>query len=52
MRLPYPAADQHDVVVQSWVRADHAELDMLLRTPSQQWIDWDWTWKRPDRVGR
>ena len=48
----YPAADEHDVVVQSWVRADHAELDTPVADAVAQWIDCDWTWRRPDRVGR
>lgn len=48
----YPAADQHDVVVQSWVRADRAVLDAVLADAVQQWIDADWPWTRPHRIGR
>jgi hypothetical protein len=48
----YPSADEHDVVVQSWVRADLADLDTILAEAVAQWIDSDWPWKRPDRIGR
>lgn len=48
----YPAVDEHDVVVRSWVRADRAELDAPLADAVAAWIDTDWPWERPDRVGR
>lgn len=48
----YPSADEHDVVVQSWVRADRADLDTDLADTVKQWIDSDWPWKHPDRIGR
>lgn len=48
----YPAADEHDVVVQSWVRADRAELDTPLADAVAQWIVRDWPWRHPDRCGR
>jgi Protein of unknown function (DUF664) len=48
----YPAADEHDVVAQSWVRADRADLDTPLADAVADWIESEWTWKRPDRIGR
>lgn len=50
----YPAAadDDHDVSVQSWVRADRAELDTPLADAVDAWITADWPWVRPDRYGR
>jgi hypothetical protein len=48
----YPAADEHDVTLQSWVRADHADLDVVLADAVRQWIGSDWPWKHPDRTGR
>jgi len=48
----YPAADEHDVVVQSWVRADRAHLDIPLADAVAAWIESDWPWTNPDRYGR
>jgi len=48
----YPAADGHDVVVQSWVRADRAHLDTPLADAVAGWIESEWPWHCPDRVGR
>jgi hypothetical protein len=49
----YPtSAQDHDVEVQSWVRADRAELDAPLADAVAAWLDADWPWERPDRHGR
>lgn len=49
----YPASTQeYDVSVQSWVRADHADLDEPLADALVEWISADWPWARPDRYGR
>jgi hypothetical protein len=49
----YPSASEdHDVTVQSWVRADRAALDVPLATAVANWIATDWPWERPDRCGR
>ncbi|WP_234423841.1 DinB family protein [Intrasporangium calvum] len=48
----YPSAAEHDVVVQSWVRADRAHLDTPLADAVARWFDSDWPWSRPDRCGR
>lgn len=49
----YPPDDtEHDVSVQSWVRASHAPLDTPLADAVAAWIDSDWPWQRPDRHGR
>ena len=48
----YPAKDEHDVEVQSWVRADRAHLDGPLADAVAQWIDRDWPWSRPNCMGR
>ena len=49
----YPTkADGHDVDVQSWVRADRAELDVPLADAVAAWLEADWPWERPDRHGR
>ena len=49
----YPSrSDQHDVKVQSWVRADRAGLDQPLAAAVAAWIESDWPWERPDRRGR
>lgn len=47
-----PDSHEHDVSVQSWVSADHAELDTPLADAVAQWIRTDWPWERPDRYGR
>lgn len=49
----YPSrSEDHDVEVQSWVRADLAELDVPLADAVAEWIATDWLWQRPDRRGR
>lgn len=49
----YPAdSEEHDVSVQSWVRADRADLDTPLADAVAAWIDTHWPWQRPDRHGR
>ena len=49
----YPtASDEHDVQVQSWVRADRAGLDQPLADAVAAWLETDWPWVRPDRHGR
>ena len=47
-----PEPDGHDVSVQSWVRADRAELDTPLADAVASWIATDWPWERPERFGR
>ncbi|HKA70111.1 MAG TPA: N-acetyltransferase [Actinomycetes bacterium] len=49
----YPAASEdYDVTVQSWVRADRADLDAPLAAAVADWLATDWPWERPDRRGR
>lgn len=49
----YPTSStEHDVDVQSWVRADRAELDVPLADAVAAWLEADWPWQRPDRHGR
>jgi hypothetical protein len=49
----YPtASEDHDVTVQSWVRADRAELDGPLADAVAGWLAADWPWERVDRCGR
>ena len=49
----YPSpSKEHDVEVQSWVRADKAHLDGPLADAVAAWIDAAWPWERPDRHGR
>ncbi|WBB90965.1 N-acetyltransferase [Verrucosispora sp. WMMC514] len=49
----YPSASaEYDVTVQSWVRADRADLDVPLANAVADWIATDWPWARPDRCGR
>lgn len=49
----YPSASpEHDVEVQSWVRADRAGLDRPLADAVAGWLDAEWPWDRPDRRGR
>ena len=48
---PSPSSD-HDVTVQSWVRADRADLDTPLADAVASWLTSDWPWERPDRCGR
>ncbi len=49
----YPAASEdYDVTVQSWVRADRADLDTPLAEAVDGWLAADWPWRRVDRCGR
>ncbi len=49
----YPTrSTEHDVQVQSWVRADRADLDVPLADAVASWLAADWPWERPDRHGR
>jgi len=49
----YPSrSDEYDLVVQSWVRADRAELDGTLADAVAQWIAAEWPWAHLDRCGR
>jgi len=49
----YPSrADDWDITVQSWVRADRAELDVPVADAVARWLATDWPWKRIDRCGR
>jgi hypothetical protein len=49
----YPSSSQDwDVSVQSWVRADRAELDGPLADAVARWLAAEWPWKRLYRYGR
>ena len=49
----YPTKDdESDVVAQSWVTADRAELDAPLADAVARWLAADWPWERVDRCGR
>ena len=49
----YPSrSEEWDVTVQSWVRADRADLDVPLADAVAHWITTDWPWERADRRGR
>jgi len=49
----YPSAsEEYDVTVQSWVRADRADLDGPLAAAVANWLATDWPWERLDRCGR
>lgn len=49
----YPSdSPDHDVEVQSWVRADRAELDEPLADAVAAWLEEAWPWERLDRRGR
>ncbi len=49
----YPSRSaEHDVDVQSWVRADRADLDRPLADAVARWLDRQWPWRRPNRFGR
>ncbi len=47
-----PASAEYDVTIQSWVRADRADLDVPLATAVANWVATDWPWERLDRCGR
>ena len=49
----YPATSpEHDVAVQSWVRASRSDLDLPLAGALADWIADAWPWTSPDRFGR
>lgn len=49
----YPSSsDDYEVEVQSWVRADKAELDVPLADAVAAWLAEAWPWERIDRCGR
>jgi hypothetical protein len=48
----YPPEREGDVIVQSWVRADRADLDEPLADAVAAWIATEWPWQQPDRCGR
>ena len=49
----YPAdSEDHDVSVQSWVRADRTRLDAPLADAVATWVAAEWPWRRLDRHGR
>jgi hypothetical protein len=48
----YPSKDEdHDVRVESWVRASRAELDAALWYAVSEWLDSDWPFSRVDYRG-
>jgi hypothetical protein len=49
----YPSsAEEWDVAVRSWVRADRSTLDEPLADAVARWLATDWPWGRVDRCGR
>lgn len=49
----YPTrSEDYDVTVQSWVRADRADLDTPLADAVDAWLAAEWPWTRVDRRGR
>ena len=48
----YPSAGEHEVTVQSWVRANRAELDDAVADAVAAWLAAAWPWERVDRCGR
>lgn len=49
----YPTTStDHDVTVQSWVRAESAALDVPLADAVAAWLSAEWPWERVDRCGR
>ena len=49
----YPATSaDYDVTVQSWVKADMADLDVPLADAVVEWLVSEWPWERVDRCGR
>lgn len=49
----YPSrSPEYDVVVQSWVSAGHARLDVPLADAVATWLVAAWPWRRIDRCGR
>ena len=49
----YPTTEPgYQAEVQSWVRADHAQLDSVLADAVAAWLDSDWPWERVYRHAR
>ena len=49
----YPSKDiEHDVRVQSWVRASRSELDVVLWRAVGEWLVTDWPFSNPDYDAR
>ena len=48
----YPPERGGDVLVQSWVRVERAELDAPLAEAVAWWLEAEWPWTDPDRCGR
>jgi hypothetical protein len=49
----YPSeSPDSDVTVQTWVRADRADLDVPLADAVARWLATDWPWERVDLCGR
>ena len=42
----YPADDEHDAKVQSWVRSSRRELDPVLWREVSGWLERDWPFDR------
>ena len=47
-----PKDDRHDVQVESWVRASHAELDEPLWRAVSDWLAADWPFEKVDYAAR
>lgn len=47
-----PRDDDHDVRVQSWVRASHAELDAVLWRAVSNWLAAEWPFRNPEYAPR
>ena len=48
----YPSkSPDADVIVQSWVRESHAELDAPLADAVVAWLAGEWPWERVHRPG-
>ena len=49
----YPSrAEEWDVTVQSWVRADRSDLDAPLADSVARWLATHWLWERVSHCGR
>jgi hypothetical protein len=49
----YPtSSEDYNVTVQSWVRADKADLDVRLADAVAAWLATEWPWTRVDSCGR
>jgi RimJ/RimL family protein N-acetyltransferase len=47
-----PQDDQHDVLVESWVRASHADLDEPLWRAVSDWLAAEWPFEKVDYAPR